>query len=158
MVLEDEGLQYNAIDFPFFKTLIDRIKPLPARASEDLLLTLDEVAELVDDVRKEISSSSKRIEGLRRSAGTHCHTKVHAANARTKALVFGFMAAEKAEICMTKVLTKKFDFTKSDPIFKVAMVSLAALGTEVRTIGGESMRAVQCMGFTTLLGCVFAAC
>ena len=68
------------------------------------------------------------------------------------------MAAEKAEICMTTVLTKKFDFTKSDPIFKVAMVSLAALGTEVRTIGGETMRAVQCMGFTTLLGCVFAAC
>uniref|UniRef100_A0A7S2G2X2 Uncharacterized protein n=1 Tax=Octactis speculum TaxID=3111310 RepID=A0A7S2G2X2_9STRA len=186
-MVDDDKSVYNDYGLLFCQmagigTPSGRIKALPPDASQTLQLHLDDIqalcsvgkGSLLEDAKKmthrqsSIKRDDKKSPLPRRGSSKSTINRTVSngsskalvrggANSRTTYLVSGFIETSKAERYLNKVLSDDLGCDSTDPLCRVTALSLQVLSTKTANVKGGTVRSVQCMSFTVLMGIIFAA-
>jgi hypothetical protein len=133
-----------------FASKSDRVVPLPHEATCFLLQHLEGVLSIAKTTSGLIKlNPNKSKEG-------NVGSKI-GVDARSNMLVAGLLELQACSDYLSKVLREELSITDKKPLHKVAMLSLAALSSQVEGKDGHDKTVVQTMRFAVLLGILYAA-
>jgi len=128
-----------------------RVRSIPHHATCFVLQHLDGVGDII----RATTHGAKGLKTLTEH-GTQANLGI---DARSKELASGYMGVEATLVYLDKILTAELHFTQASPMYKVSMLSLAALADEVegKNKRGEPKRVLKSMRFSVLLAIIYSA-